>query len=140
MYSYNPYKWPCKWTTGVVTPLNGVLTLLKTPSFAKRESAHKKEIREPFLVHAHGGFLNHYSSIRFVDCIKSVLKKKKSQDDQPKSGDEDHLSTLLYNIIYIISIKKQDVVSKATWLRRVAIHPKLVHRLDQRRMSGFHDP
>ena len=69
----------------------------------------------------------------------SPQKNITSQDDSQKSGDEDYPSTLLYDIIYIIGIKKQDV-SKATWLRHVAIHPKLVHRLDQRRMSSFHDP
>ena len=26
----NPYKWPCKWETGVVVPMIGVITLLTT--------------------------------------------------------------------------------------------------------------
>ena len=30
MFFVDPYKWPCKWANGVITPLNGVRTLLKT--------------------------------------------------------------------------------------------------------------
>ena len=29
-WSYNPYKWPYKWVTGVIIPINGVITLLIT--------------------------------------------------------------------------------------------------------------
>ena len=29
-WSYNPYKWPYKWVTGVITPLRGVIDLLIT--------------------------------------------------------------------------------------------------------------
>ena len=25
-WSYSPYKWPCKWVTGVITPIGGVIT------------------------------------------------------------------------------------------------------------------
>ncbi len=32
-WSYNPYKWPYKWVTGVITPINGVITLLITGRF-----------------------------------------------------------------------------------------------------------
>ena len=28
--SYNPYKWPCKWVTGVIPPINWVITILIT--------------------------------------------------------------------------------------------------------------
>ena len=27
-WSYKPYKWPYNWVTGVITPINGVITLL----------------------------------------------------------------------------------------------------------------
>ena len=27
-WSYNPYRWPYKWVTGVIIPINGVITLL----------------------------------------------------------------------------------------------------------------
>ena len=33
-WSYSHYKWPCKWITGVITPINGVITLLKTSAGA----------------------------------------------------------------------------------------------------------
>ena len=29
-WNYNPYKWPYKWVTGVITPISGVITLLIT--------------------------------------------------------------------------------------------------------------
>ena len=29
-WSYNTYKWPYKWITGVITPISGVITLLIT--------------------------------------------------------------------------------------------------------------
>ena len=29
-WSYNPYKWPYNWVTGVITPISGVITLLIT--------------------------------------------------------------------------------------------------------------
>ena len=31
---YYPYKWPCKWITGVITPTSGVITLLITSAGA----------------------------------------------------------------------------------------------------------
>ena len=33
-WSYNPYKWPYTWVTGVITSISGVITLLKTGSGA----------------------------------------------------------------------------------------------------------
>ena len=29
-WSHKPYKWPCEWVTGVITPINGVINLLLT--------------------------------------------------------------------------------------------------------------
>ena len=50
-WGYSPRKWPYTWVTGVVNPISGVITLLKTgsmkTSFKETNSKSKMKFSSP---------------------------------------------------------------------------------------------
>ena len=68
-WSYNPYKWPYTWVTGVITSISGVITLLKTEGYPQNTPKWSFLVGKPMVVGYHHFWKHPYDQPKQCLCF-----------------------------------------------------------------------